>query len=173
VIRASIATLGVALILLAATLAWELSAFSARHPADLPRPPVQSAASRTAEPDHAAEWVSTIQERPLFSPARRPVQISAADAGGPAVPQGLPRLTGVLVGPFGRNAIFAADGSKPVVVTEGGKVDAWTVRSIEAGSVKVDGPGGAITLQPSFAASPAATTGSFPAGQPAGSAPRR
>jgi len=173
VIRPAIATLPIAACLLGATLAWELGAFSVRQPADIAHPRIPAPAARTAEPDHTAEWVSTILGRPLFSPDRRPVPASSATAGGPAAPQGLPRLAGVLVGPFGRNAIFATDGSKPLVVTEGGKVNAWTVQSIEVGSVKVKGPDGAMTLQPSFASSPAATTGSPQVGQRIGLSSRR
>lgn len=173
-IRLTIVTLPVAACVLAATLAWELGVFSPRQPADVPHPRVQVPASRTAEPDRTAEWVGTILARPLFSPDRRPVQVSTVDAGGRAVaPQALPRLAGVLIGPFGRNAIFAAEGSKPLVISEGGKIGAWTVQSIEVGSVKVKGPGGAMTLEPRFASSPVAATGSSPAGQRIGLSPRR
>jgi hypothetical protein len=72
------------------------------------------------------------------------------------MPQELPRLAGVVVGPFGRSAIFAVDGSKPVVATEGSHVGAWFVRSIAGGTVEVTGPGGTLTLHPSFQSSPAA-----------------
>jgi hypothetical protein len=173
VIRSVIVILPVAACLLAATLAWELDAFSVRRPADILHPRVQAIPLQAPEPDHTADWVSSILGRPLFSLGRRQVPTSSADAGGPAASQGLPRLTGVLVGPFGRNAIFAAEGRKPLVVSEGGKVDAWTVQSISVGGVRVSGPGGAITLQPSFESSPAATTGSSPAGQRVGLSPPR
>ena len=58
-------------------------------------------------------------------------------ATGAGMPQGLPRLAGVVVGPFGRSAIFAVEGSKPVVATEGSHVGAWLVRSIAGGTVEV------------------------------------
>jgi hypothetical protein len=167
------ASLLLAACLLAATMAWELGALSARPTADVPHLRVQAIASRATEPDRTPEWVSTMLARPLFSPDRRPALTSVAVATGRATPQELPRLTGVLVGPFGRNALFEAAGGKPLVVTEGGRVDAWIVQSIDVGMVKVRGPGGAMTLQPTFEPSPAAPTGSPPAGQNIGLSPRR
>ena len=70
---------------------------------------------------------------------------------------GLPRLAGILVGPFGRSAIFATNGAKPIVVQEGGRVAAYTIKSIEATQLRLLGPDGAQVLYPSFepAASPA------------------
>ncbi|HUN38856.1 MAG TPA: hypothetical protein VMU81_01055 [Acetobacteraceae bacterium] len=172
-IRPAIATLPVAACLLAATVAWEFGAFSARQPARVLLRPIQITALQTAAPDHTAEWVSTILARPLFSPDRRAAPLPTAITGGRDAPPGLPRLTGVLVGPFGRTAIFATGGGKPLVVTEGGKVDAWTVQSISIGTVRIRGPDGAKTLQPSFESSPASTTGSAPAGQQIGLSSRR
>lgn len=173
-IRPVIASLLVVACPLAATLAWELGAFSTRAPADLPHPRAQVAQSAAAAPDHTAEWVGTILARPLLSPDRRPIAVSAADAGGDrAAPEGLPRLTAVLVGPFGRNAIFAMDGSKPLVVTEGGRVNAWTIQSIDVDAVRVSGPGGTVTLHPSFTLSPAAPGSSASAGQRTALSPRR
>ena len=150
---------------LAAILAWELGAFSAAEPVSAPHARRAVAAPLAPVSDHTAEWVATILARPLFSPDRRPPsEASAARVGG--APEGLPRLAGVVVGPFGRSAIFVPDGRKPMVVTEGGRIDAWTVRSIEVGTVQVSGPGGARTLHPSFESSPAASGAPGLTGQP-------
>ena len=94
--------------------------------------------------------------RPLFSPDRRPTADAVTVASGRTVP-GLPRLAGILVGPFGRSAIFATNGAKPIVVQEGGRVAAYTIKSIEATQVRLLGPDGAQVLYPSFepAAAPA------------------
>jgi hypothetical protein len=107
---------------------------------------------------------------PLFSPDRRPAA-DAASVAGSSLP-GLPRLAGILVGPFGRSAIFAADGSKPIVVQEGGRVGAYTVRSIEMTQVRIVGPDGAQVLNPSFDQAPnkSATGALAPARRP-GQAP--
>ena len=95
--------------------------------------------------------------RPLFSPDRRPAADAVTVASGRTVP-GLPRLAGILVGPFGRSAIFATNGAKPIVVQEGGRVADYTIKSIEATQVHLLGPDGAQVLYPSFepAAAPAA-----------------
>jgi hypothetical protein len=110
-----------------------------------------------ATADHTNDWVATVLARPLFSPDRRPAADAVTVASGRTVP-GLPRLAGILVGPFGRSAIFASNGAKPIVVQEGGRVAAYTIKSIEATQVRLLGPDGAQVLYPSFepAATPAA-----------------
>jgi hypothetical protein len=139
---------------LAATLAWEAGAFAPSRRAAPAHPSASAdAPPQAAAPDHTLDWVATILARPLLSPDRRPPPEAVAAAPGALVTDGLPRLSGVLVGPFGRTAIFAAEAAKPVVVGEGGRVDAWTVRRIEAGEVQVAGPGGVRTVHPSFPAS--------------------
>jgi hypothetical protein len=156
---------------LAAILAWEVGVFAPVQPpaAPPPRVSVATATVPAVAPDRTNDWVNAILARPLFSPDRRP-----AAAGSVPVAQmdsSLPRLSGVLVGPFGRRAIFAADGSKPVVVGEGGQVSSWTVRGIEAGAVRLMGPGGEQVLHPSFAQSDGGTSLVPP--QRAGAAPPR
>jgi len=101
--------------------------------------------------------------RPLFSPDRRPPADAVTVASGRTVP-GLPRLAGILVGPFGRSAIFAINGAKPIVVQEGGRVAAYTIKSIEATQVRLLGPDGAQVLYPSF--EPAAAPARRPAQAP-------
>lgn len=116
-----------------------------------PAGPYDARAKHTAPRAHAENvqaWVGNILARPLFSPDRRPAA-GMDDAAAAGVP-GLPRLTGILVGPFGRSAIFAGNASKPVVLGEGGRIDAYTVRSIDATEVRLDGPSGVQRLQPEF-----------------------
>ena len=118
------------------------------HPADNVSPISPTPA------DHTNDWAATALARPLFSPDRRPAADAATVASGRSVP-GLPRLAGILVGPFGRSAIFATNGAKPIVVQEGGRVAAYTVKSIEATQVHLLGPDGAQVLYPSFEAAAA------------------
>lgn len=138
---------------LAAIVALEL----ANAPQDTVGPlPSQAAAispssKSVAVADHSDEWVSTILGRPLFSPDRRPSSTSAAVAGLP----GLPRLSGIMVGPFGRSAIFAAEGTKPLVAQEGARIAGYTVKAIEATQVRLIGPNGNVVLHPTFAAAAA------------------
>jgi len=92
-------------------------------------------------------WVSTVLARPLLSPDRRPAP--PGDAAAPAAGAALPRLTGTLVTPSGRSAIFAG-GAAPLVLQEGGRVGAFTVMRIEAGQVMLAGPDGVRVLGPRF-----------------------
>jgi len=87
--------------------------------------------------------------RPLFNPDRRPVA-PVPDATPAPPPTSLPRLTGTLVSPGGKRAIFAV-GDKPAVMREGGRIDAWTVQEISAGAVTLTGPDGPRMLRVSFA----------------------
>lgn len=127
-------------------IAWEVSG---DPPAEGMSPPplAAPAASPASVPavDRERGWVATALARPLFSPDRRPSAVAAT-----AGPSGLPRLTGTLVSPSERSAIFAAVGHIPIVVHEGGRIDAYTVMSIEAGLVRLRGPDGMRILHPTF-----------------------
>jgi hypothetical protein len=140
--------------LLGAILAGDLGAFSPTEPQSTPQPRVADVAPPLALPDPTTDRVATILARPLFSPDRRPVAVAAAAASGNPMPQGLPRLAGVIVGPFGPSAIFAVEGGKPTVVKESGRIDIWDVRVVNVGTVRINGPGGARTLHPSFELAP-------------------
>jgi hypothetical protein len=128
--------------------------------------------------DHTDQWVATAVARPLFSRDRRPTPVSAASGGGPAQ-GGLPRLTGVVIGPFGRTAIFAGpDGARPVAVAEGKTLGAYTVRAIAPGQVTVTGPDGERVVTPvadaatrSTLAAPAPPAPAIPPGLPPGTLP--
>jgi hypothetical protein len=107
--------------------------------APVPQPKPRAAAADTT--DHTDAWLATALARPLFSRDRRPTPVDVK-TGGPTL-TALPRLTGVIVGPFGSTAIFAGpDGGKALVVSEGKMVGPYTIEAIEPGSITVTGPTG-------------------------------
>jgi len=142
---------------------------------------VVATAPAAAPPPRGTEmtehWVAAILERPLFSPGRRPpspAPAAAAPAPPPAYVAPPPRLSGVLIGPHGRSAIFAGeDGGKSVSVTEGGRIGAFIVQAIEAGQVMLHGPDGPRILRPSFAEAAADGSAEAPEVQPSAVASRR
>src|SRR5882724_9794992 len=70
--------------------------------------------------------LSTIVARPLFSPSRRPLEKEAPvseDFNGK-------RLSGIIIAPEQRIAIFAVDGGKPLALGEGETVGAWQIETI-------------------------------------------
>lgn len=99
-----------------------------------------------APPDRSEEQLATILERPLFSPLRRPAAASAA------VAPGIPRLSGIVIDPGDRRAIFAVlDKPKAVVVKEGGTLGEWSVQSITKDAVTLAKSGETLVLHPGFA----------------------
>lgn len=109
-------------------------------------PPKRAATVAAEAADRTDAWVATSLARPLFSRDRKPTPVAAKSDGGPAI-SSLPRLSGVLVSPFGRLAIFAAsEGGKPIVVAAGGTLGPYTVTEIEPGTVTVSGPDGEQNL---------------------------
>jgi len=108
-----------------------------RHP-----PKVQPRVASEDPEDHTDTWLATVLARPLFSRDRKPTPTEAKSSAATTL-AALPRLTGVIVGPFGRTAIFAGtDGGKAIVAGEGTSVGPYTVRSIQPGAVTVTGPQG-------------------------------
>jgi hypothetical protein len=92
--------------------------------------------------------------RPLFSENRRPASLPPPSA---ATPASLPRLTGTLIGPFGRRALFVEGSSgKPFALVERDRVGAWTVEAISEGHVTLRGPDGARSVRVGFKAPPPA-----------------
>jgi hypothetical protein len=95
--------------------------------------------------------IRTILERPLFSDTRRPA--TAGDGLAVRKPA-LPRLSGILMLPRLRLAVFEAAGAKGQVATivgETGKIDSWTVASIDRDGVALTRDGDSIFLTPAFA----------------------
>jgi hypothetical protein len=92
------------------------------------------------------EWANSILARPLFSSNRKPPKL-AAGAHDEAAPEDA-RLAGILIGRFGRRAIFApAAGGKPLVLGENGAVNESTIKSIEPDQVVL---ANGTVLKPSF-----------------------
>jgi len=99
--------------------------------------------------DQVARYVAIILARPLFSPSRRPEDVATTKA------TDLARLTGVVMSPAGKSAIFAGSkGAKPLVVREGGRIGEYVVSSIDVGAVTVTSPGGTRVLHLAFDSSP-------------------
>lgn len=104
------------------------------------------------------QWSSIVLARPLFRADRRPVP-----AAGVSVSITLPRLSAIIVTRTSRSAIFAGDGSKPVIVFEGGRLGLYQLRRISPDSVTLVGPNGPVTLRPQFStAAPSGQDGVFP-----------
>ena len=84
---------------------------------------------------------------PLFSPIKpRPeVPSSADDANSPLRDV---RLTGVVIGPDLRIAIFAVSGTNPLVLSEGKTLKDWRLDRISPGNVLLSSPAGTIKLEP-------------------------
>ena len=153
---------------LTATVAWELGMFAGPQAAIL-APPRPAAAGPLATPaaDRVGAWVVTALARPLFSPTRRPSAIGSAMSG-----DGVPRLTGIVVGPFARKAMFAPAHGKSVVLGEGDRIESYTVTSIEPGQVRLSGVDGERVLHTSFPPGPrAASDAPVPAPRRNGGAP--
>jgi len=126
-------------------------------PATAPLPaPVAPASAPAGEADDAGRRVAEVLARPLFSSGRRPAAQAAAAP--PAAVAPLPRMTGVIVTPAGRRAIFVNSAGKPTVVTEGERIGAYAVQSIEAGRVTLAGPDGQRVVATAFDPKPAART---------------
>ena len=94
-------------------------------------------------------WVDIILARPLFLPSRRPPSSAAGqDKSG----RGFPRLTGIIILPQRREAIFAVPGkTQPVVVRAGSRLNGVLIKSIDPGWVVVVDAAGARIIRPSFA----------------------
>src|SRR6516162_52919 len=83
-------------------------------------------------------------DSPSFE-ARLPVPSSADDANSPLRDV---RLTGVVIGPDLRIAIFAVSGTNPLVLSEGETLNGWPLESISPKVVMLSGPAGNIVLKP-------------------------
>ena len=111
----------------------------ARTGASLPAP--------AAQRPRAEELVRASLAHPLFSATRRPPDQPTAGRGSDP---GLPnvRLTGIVIEPDRRLAIFAVPGGKPLTRAEGETINEWRLESIEPNQVSLSGPTGITTLAP-------------------------
>ena len=108
---------------------------------------MQSTATPAAQRPRVEELVRAALAQPLFSPSRRPPDRATGDR---TVAPELPnmRLTGIVIEPERRLAIFAVPGSKPLVRAEGETVNDLRVESIGPNQVSLSGPNGSTTLEP-------------------------
>jgi hypothetical protein len=102
---------------------------------------------RHPDPQQTAKDVATSLARPLFSPTRRPRE--AAKSAGATDPElSDVRLTGIVIEPDRRLAIFAVAGAKPRTLLLGEALNGWKIDSISPEEVALSDPGGTRTLQP-------------------------
>ncbi len=118
----------------------------------LPPPALPMAKAATSVSARLADhWAETVLARPLFSADRRPETLGRDHA------TGLARLAGIIISGDSRSAIFAADGHKPEILSEGGEIGGYRLLHISSDSVELAGAAGMLTLHPNVpAAAPVA-----------------
>jgi hypothetical protein len=113
----------------------------------------QKADARSQAAEAAVSLVQAAQrilERPLFDPDRRPPpQPAAAPAAAPPKPE-FPRLSGTVIGPSGRSAIFTDSEGHARVVGEGSVIGEFSIRAITPGQVILTSSAGERVLHPTF-----------------------
>jgi hypothetical protein len=118
------------------------------QPAGTPAPaPAQTHPAQRLQSPRMDELVAATLTRPLFSATRRPSERAAPDR--PADPELTNvRLTGIVIERDRHTAIFAVQGAKPLVRSEGETVNDWHLDRIAPREVTVTGPAGTTTLEP-------------------------
>jgi hypothetical protein len=117
------------------------------QPAGTPaQAPAQTLPVQRLQSPRMDELVATTLSRPLFSATRRPSERAAPDrAADPELTN--VRLTGIVIEPDRHIAIFAVQGAKPLVRSEGETVNDWHLDSIAPHEVTLTGPAGPTTLE--------------------------
>jgi hypothetical protein len=134
-------------ILLAVALPFEFrSNLSTKGEPEKPSPKSDEAPVVQNDRPAIGQLTATILARPLFSPTRRPPEAAATDHSETSLND--MRLTGILITPDQRLAIFAPAGGKPLVRAEGDMISDWRIDSIAGQSVSLIGPTGTTTLEP-------------------------
>jgi hypothetical protein len=134
-------------VLLAVALPFEFrSNLSATAEPEKPSPKSDEAPTVQKDRPPISQLIATILARPLFSPTRRPPEAEATDHSETSLSD--MRLTGIMITPDQRVAIFAPASGKPLVRSEGDMISDWRIESIDGQSVSLTGPGGATTLEP-------------------------
>ena len=116
--------------------------------------------TQSVRPTRSEDLLAATLARPLFSPSRRP-PMGAGDTMPPD--PGNNRLTGIVIEPDRRVAVFAVSGAKPLILTEGESISGWQIESITASQVSLVSRSGTKILQPTLDPNP-------PAPRPAGRA---
>jgi hypothetical protein len=158
---------------LSVVLAWQLvTPDDTTAPADAAAPAgvlqatgtgADKASPHAFDADALADIATSITERPLFSPTRRPSSNPDNSTGSADVQAEVPRLTGVIVGPSGGWAIFAGADGKSHAAAAGDAVGAFKVRTIGPGMVTLTGSEGDRVLHPTYASPPAGSPSEIPA----------
>src|SRR5579871_4009493 len=107
------------------------------RPSDDPKLPVaqlQAQAKDTKTPAQLAAWRAAVLARPIFSPSRRQPALRLIRQAE------LPRLSGIMIMPAGRIAVFSPAGGSPIIVAENKRLGAFTVLAIAPNSVTLKGP---------------------------------
>ena len=84
---------------------------------------------------------------PLHGPTQRASQTASSDSHSDLGPPDV-RLSGIVIEPDRRIAIFAVNGTKAVVLSEGEALKDWRIDSISPQEVSLSGPAGTMTLKP-------------------------
>lgn len=145
---------GLIVLAAAAGTAYDLSSGDAVDPIRPASPHISPAVATVSRADAVEHWKADILARPLIYPGRHaPMQGVIAER--PAVPEPVPRLTGVVVGLTLRSALFVTgQGARPTVVQEGAHIGPYIVRSIRSNEVVVEGPDGIRSLHPTYDGAP-------------------
>jgi hypothetical protein len=93
------------------------------------------------------QLVQTTLSQPLFSPTRRPPDTEVVSRGSDTEFTNM-RLTGIVLEPQLRVAIFAVPGGKPVARAEGENINEWHVDTVGLSQVSLSGAAGTIVLEP-------------------------
>jgi hypothetical protein len=115
-----------------------------------------TAASGVVQSNTPASWARAILDKPLFSVTRRPFVNEVR-----FVPPQAPRLSGIIISPHARLAIFAPEAGQQVIRQEGEHMDSFAIRQILPAKVVLVGAQGNVVLEPQFAAATPAPIDAF------------
>jgi hypothetical protein len=105
-------------------------------------------AEQTGDSKDTDDWAEAINARPLFTVGRHPPKYGNGPH--PVSGNGLPRLAGIMITPYGKHAIFMPEGGKALTLAEGANLDDNTIRQIAADRVTLVGPKGQTVLLLTF-----------------------
>jgi hypothetical protein len=150
--------------ILAGVLVWELVTPPTQDPDDAPRTAraaaVAGAGGESTAPESGAQAMAQAAmvalDRPLFSRDRRPGARGKDDGAAVAKSGALPRLSGIIVTPDRRFALFSDANGKSRGAVEGDAMDGYVIRLIQPEQIILSGPEGERVLRPAFAKPPGA-----------------
>ena len=147
---------GVLASLLAGMIALELASVAEEDEPAAPAEAITLPPPLPPRAERSAAWAEAALARPLFNEDRRPPSPPAPSL---AAKPRLPRLTGTLLGPFGRRALMVdGNGDKAIALGESDQVGVWRVEAISAGAVTLSSSEGTWSIQVSYKEAPQAGT---------------